>query len=139
MTVTATSFRDIFTEFKSTNVYSDSAITFWITQATNQLDGFRFGSSLDLATMLFVAHNLVLGARDAAAAQSGGISGQASGPISSKSVDKVSVSYDAGLGSIEGASSYNLTSYGQRLYKMMQQFCTGPVYVSPRRPLVFRR
>jgi hypothetical protein len=118
MTIAVTDFLSVFPEFDGPN-YQISQINFWIPQAYNQLNAQRFGVTLDLAAMLFVAHNLVLGARDATVAANGGIPGMASGPVNSKGVDKVHVGYDTGATLLAGAGYWNATSYGQRLYRMM--------------------
>lgn len=123
----------VFPEFASPATYPEAQVAFWLGQAPNQISEVRFGKSFDLGCMLFAAHNLALGARDAKAAAAGGISGSASGVTSSKTVDKVTVSYDTGATTIAGAGAWNATSYGTRLYKMMQGANTGPVYVANRR------
>jgi len=136
MTVTAQSFVAVYSEFANPVTYPTEAVQFWISQAAITLNLCVFGASADLATMLYVAHNLVLSARNAREAQRGGIVGQATGPVSAKSVGPVSVSYNTGLVAIEGAGIWNGTSYGQQLYKMMQTFGTGPVY-APRPTRVY--
>jgi hypothetical protein len=118
MTIAASDFTAVFPEFDGA-AYQVSQIDFWIAQAYNQLNECRFGVTLDLAAMLFVAHNLVLSARDATVTANGGIPGQASGPLLSKGVDKVSAGYDTGANQSPGAGMWNATSYGQRLYRMM--------------------
>jgi hypothetical protein len=118
MTILATDFIAAFPEF-NTPSYPIAQINFWIPQAYNQLNACRFGVTLDLAAMLFVAHNLVLSARDAAITANGGIPGQSSGPLNSKGVDKVHAGYDTTANQSPGAGMWNATSYGQRLYRMM--------------------
>lgn len=117
--IAAADFINAFPEFNNSSIYPFSQINFWITQAYNQLNATRFGVTLDLAAMLFVAHNLVLSARDAVITANGGVPGQSSGPLSSKGVDKVSASYDTDANQSPGAGMWNATSYGQRLYRMM--------------------
>ncbi len=81
--------------------------------------------------MLFAAHNTVLGAQAAAVANVGGIVGQTSGPLASKTVGPVSASYDVNAVTSENAGILNATQYGQRLWKMMLTFGSGPMYVPP--------
>lgn len=134
MTATYATFVAAFPEFANATTYPEAGVTFWLSQAYVQLNAWRFGTSLDLAAMLFAAHNIVLGAQAAAtAATASGIVGQASGPLQSKSVGPVSASYDTQAVATEGAGIYNATSYGQRLWKMMQVYCVGPAYVPGRR------
>jgi hypothetical protein len=140
MAVTYATFIATFPEFTNETRYPEGQFDIWSAQAYVQLNACRFGTSLDLAAMLFTAHNLVLYARNAAAAATefagGGAVGQVTGPINSKSVDKASVSYSPDLQSDENAGFWNSTTYGQRLWQMMRQFTSGPVYV-PGRPQYF--
>ena len=131
MAVTYDSFVAVFPEFSDATAYSQASVAFWIGQAAFQLNANRLRNSYDLAVMLFTAHNLVLGKRDARAAAGGGTPGQVSGPQSSKAVDKVSVSYDTGAVTYPGAGEWNATSYGQRLYRLLRAVGAGPVYVLP--------
>lgn len=134
MTITPATFIQAFPEFENTSQYPPLGISFWITQAYNQLNAWRFGTSLDLAASLFVAHNMVLGAQaSATAATPTGIVGQASGPLASKTVGPVSGTFDTAAVATEGAGIWNQTQYGQRLWKMMQTYCSGPAYVPGRR------
>src|ERR1700730_7677771 len=119
MTIAAADFIAAFPEFSNNAIYPISQIDFWIPQAYNQLNADRFGASLDLAAMLFVAHNIVLSARESVTGNVGGVAGQATGPVSSKGVGQVSLGYDTAAMQIPGAGAWNGTSYGQRLYRMM--------------------
>lgn len=122
-----------FPEFSNGVLYPKTQIDFWIPQAYAQLNAYRLCGTLDLAAMLFVAHNVSLSAREAASASAGQVSAATSGPIASKSIGKVSVSYSS-AGVIDGAGSWNDTIYGQRLYTMIRAFGAGPAYVrGPRR------
>ncbi|MFG1417179.1 DUF4054 domain-containing protein [Xanthobacter sp. V0B-10] len=123
----------VFPEFASPATFPEAQVAFWLGQAPNQLSARRFGANFELACMLFAAHNLALGAKDAKAAAFGGVGGGASGVTSSKTVDKVTVSYDTGATTIAGAGAWNATSYGTRLYKMIQAANTGPYYIPNRR------
>jgi hypothetical protein len=129
MTVTYPTFLLAFNEFQNQSKYPPATVTFWIGQAYLEIDPCRFGTSEDLAVMLFVAHNITLSARNAASANAGGVVGEANGPVSSKSVGPVSVGYDTAAAALAGAGPWNLTSYGQRFYEMLKQFYRGPAYV----------
>lgn len=104
-------FRQVFPEFGSDTAYPDAVVDFWFGQARIQLDPQRWADLLDQGTALFVAHKLVLARRNAAAGTRG-IPGEASGPTASKTIDKLSKSFDTGAASLEGAGSWNLTTYG---------------------------
>lgn len=134
--ITADSFIEIFPEFSNNAVYRISQINFWITQAYAQLNTTRFGAQLDLAAMLFVAHNIVLSARAARSTATGnpgqapGIPGESTGAVNSKGAGGVHIGYDTGAVQTPGAGPWNATSYGQRLYKMMVA-TGGFAYVTP--------
>lgn len=135
MTVDRDAFVTAFPEFGNVDTYPDSQVDFWIAQALLALASARFGRQIDLAVMLFAAHNLALSvpAKRAEAIAPGGAASVSIAPVSSKAVDGISKSYDNGLVAISGAGPWNATSYGQRLYKMLQGANTGPLYrVSPR-------
>ena len=82
---------------------------------------------LDTGTEFFIAHNLAMDARNALSASKGGVPGQATGIVASKSVGGVSVSYDTGSGSMAGAGQYNLTTYGQQYYALEQIVGAGGI------------
>lgn len=80
---------------------------------------------IDYGAGLFVAHHLVLEARNAATANAGGIPGTVEGVRTAKSVDKVAISYDAQSVALEGAAFWNMTSYGIRFYQLTRAYGTG--------------
>ena len=129
MTIAISQFRADYPEFASTSVYPNSQVNYWLSMAYSMLNAGRFKSQLDMAAELFVAHNISLEARAQAEAKNGGIPGQTTGPLSSKSVDKVSVSYDTGSGIQPDAGHWNLTIYGTRLIRMMRMFGAGPLQI----------
>lgn len=129
MTVTYTSFTGAFPEFSDGTKYPETQVDFWLSQAPNMLNERRLGANFDLATMLFVAHNVAISAKESRLGAQG-LAGGSAGIVSAKSVDKVSVSYDTTSTAIAGAGAWNQTSYGQRLYKMFQAAAAGPFYVS---------
>ena len=135
MTVTRDSLTVAFPEFGSEETYSADTIDFWIAQAATALDPRRFGRQLDLATMLFVAHNIALGipAQRAEEAGAGGLAGATFAPVTSKAVDGVSKSYDVALTAFANAGPWNATTYGQRFFLMLRGAAAGPLYrVAPR-------
>ena len=135
-------FRQNFPEFTSTTVFPSSAVLFWISIATMMLPTQTWGmgstaaqtpvtTPLDMGLSLFVAHNLVLEAKNAkAAAIPGGIPGSgAGGPVSSESVGGVSRSYDVGVAINLDAGPWNLTNYGTRFVFMARLMGKGPIQI----------
>jgi hypothetical protein len=84
----------------------------------------------DTGVMLLTAHYLVFAAKDQMAAEAGGVPGEATGNISSKSVDKVSVSYDSSAITASGASDLALTSYGLRHLRLSRMFGAGGLQIA---------
>ena len=128
MTVIASSFRAVFTEFDSTK-YPDATVTWWIARAYRMLRAEVWGDDIDDGVMLFIAHNLVLGYRNIKGAASDNL-GASSGPVASKGVGAVSVSFDTTAGTIEGAADYNLTTYGVQFAHLMRMYGAGGIQVT---------
>lgn len=118
-------FRAAFSEFADETVYPDALIQMWLTYAASMVNATRWGVLTTLGVQLVAAHNVVLSARDEAAGSAGAAPGTASGPVSSKSIDRLSVSYDAGAIAIAGGGSWNMTSYGIRYITLSQTMGGG--------------
>lgn len=129
MTVTVASFRADFPEFASTVKFPTNQITYYLNLAGLMLNAARWNNSLDMGTELFIAHNITIEAKAAAESAAGGIPGTTTGPIGSKSVDKVSISYSTGDAIQPGAGHWNLTVYGTRFIRLMRMFGAGPLFV----------
>jgi hypothetical protein len=114
-------FRQVFQSFDDPETYSDTAINFWAGIGEGRLPADKWASDWTLGVMYFVAHHLAIRQRDQLAATPG----EVKGPASSKSVDKVSISYENGLITVEGAGGWNLTSYGIELYRMARNVGAG--------------
>ena len=127
--MTAASFRSNYPEFGSLSAYPASAVTYWLTLAGKLLNAPRWQDLIDVGTELFVAHNLALEAKAQAEAQNGSPPGGQVGPISNKSVDKVSVAYDVAVGVDADSSHWNLTIYGTRFINLAKMMGAGPVQV----------
>jgi hypothetical protein len=80
----------------------------------------------DIGLELLVAHYITLNKKQADAAAAGALPGLAEGVISSKSVGPASVSYDTQLTGEPGAGHWNLTTYGQRYYRLAEMMGSGP-------------
>lgn len=128
MIVDLPTFVAAFPEFANAAVYPPAQFAFWEAEAERELPAIRLGSSLPVAIMLFVAHNVSLSAQAARTVSGGGIAGGVDGPVSSKSVGPVSKSYDLGSSTLPGAGEFNLTGYGRRLYRLLKSAGSGPVY-----------
>lgn len=129
MTISIAQFRADYPEFSSTTQYPNSQVTYWLNLAYSVLNAGRWGRQLDIGAALFTAHNIVIEARAQTEALQGALPGQMTGPVSSKSVDKVSVSYDTASGIEAGAGHWNLTIYGARFAKLIRLFGAGPLQI----------
>lgn len=128
MAVTRDDLVAVFPEFGDAATYPDAAVTFWLDQAGISLTDAVFGQQLSLATMLWVAHNLVLSRMGTTG---GGVGSLA--PATSKSVGGASKSMDPSLILSEGAGIWNGSLYGVRFYNLVRALATGPRYrASPR-------
>lgn len=125
--MTPATFRANFPEFSCTKNYPDSAVEFWFTVADGLLNFDRWANLYDYGTQLIVAHHLAIASRDSAAAQAGGIPGTVQGVQSSKSVDKVSVSYDTKAVTNETEAFWNMTTYGIRLIQLSRMVGAGGI------------
>jgi len=127
--VTPPLFRSNYPEFSSTDRFPNSGVQYWLDTAYSFLNASRWGKQLDIGVSLYVAHNLSLEARAQAEAANGGVPGGQVGPVSSKSIDKVSVGYDTGAGTETGAGHWNSTIYGTRFFRLVKMFGSGPIQV----------
>ena len=129
MTVTNASFRADFPEFASTVTYPDGTVNFWMNIAAKMTNLDRWADMADMGQELFIAHHITLQARAQKEAANGAIPGAGSGPVSSKSVDRVSVAYDTAIAAEADGGNYNLTTYGSRYLHFARLFGAGPIYV----------
>lgn len=125
----AAQFRTDFPEFSDTAAYPDSGVTYWLRIAGLLMDTLKWGDLYDVGTELFIAHNLVLERQAQKSAATGAVPGQSQGPTSSKTVDKVSVSYDTNAGIVKDAGHWNLTTYGTRYMGLVNMIGAGGMQV----------
>jgi len=118
-------FRQDFPEFGNTTTYQDASVSFWMTIAVSMVNPDRWGVLTDQGIELVTAHHLALAKRDQDASAAGGTPGEVKGPTSSKSVDKVSVSYDTGAVTLQDAGFWNLTTYGVRFLTIARAMGAG--------------
>lgn len=102
---------------------SDSTVNLAIADAVPFFDEARWESFFAQGFCAFVAHQLRANERAAA----GG--GTASGPVVSKTVGDVSVSYQAGAALRTGDAYYAATPYGQRYLQLRRIVGLGAVAV----------
>lgn len=133
MAITAAQMRVNFPEFASNVKYSDGLVNFWIQWAYLLLDSCRWRQALDLGAQLYVAHNLSLEGLAGAEGANGAPPGMTVGPVVSKTVGELTVTYDVASGINEGDQHWALTNYGTRFIKFARQFGTGPVQTRPGR------
>ncbi|MEE3504839.1 DUF4054 domain-containing protein [Pseudomonas sp. 10C3] len=120
-------FRQDFPEFADPSKYSDTSVNLWLTLGGKTLDPDRWCDYLDLGLELFAAHNLSLAAGNQLASTVGGTPGQIKGPVTSKSVDKVSVGYDSGAAVLEGGGFFNLSTYGIQFLQIARMVGSGGI------------
>lgn len=118
--MTIEEFRTKFPEFASDTIYPDASVQFYLDLADTLLSITAWRSLRPFGIALFVAHNLALDRQSTLSAIGGGAPGINVGVISSKAVGAVSVSYDVAAGMDPLAKSWNLTSYGRRIWNLIR-------------------
>lgn len=129
MSIDIATFRTDYPEFGDASAFPDAGVTYWLKVAGLLLNPCRWQDMLDVATELFVAHNLALERQAQKSATTGAVPGLSTGPVSSKTVGPVTQAYDTTAGINEDAGHWNLTTYGTRFYQLMQMFGAGPIQV----------
>lgn len=117
-------FRTNFPEFTEA-LYPDSMVTFWSNFGEVMVLEKRWSTVKPQGVALFTAHHLVLAKANVDSSTSGGLPGQTTGPIASKAVGSVSVSYDTNSTLETGAGHWNQTSYGKQFIHLARMFGAG--------------
>jgi hypothetical protein len=120
-------FRAAFPEFADTARYPDEQLNFWSSIAIAQVNSDRWGAQTDTGVMLYVAHEVTLAAQSQASGVIGGTPGGQSGPVNSKTVGSVSVSYDTAQAAEKDAGHWNLTVYGKQFFHLARIFGAGVI------------
>lgn len=120
-------FRATYPEFNDPTRYTASSIGIQIAYAGLRLNVDRWSDLLDMGAGLFVAHHLALSDRARATAATGGAPGAVSGIVASKSVDKVSVSYDVSSVSLVDGGYWNMTIYGIQFLQLSRMVGAGGI------------
>ncbi len=119
-------FRRDFPQFADPAKYPEAQIQFRLNLADELLSENVTGKKLfPYFAGLFVAHYMTLWAADSRAMLAGGPGGSTNGVQSSKSVDKVSVSYDTSATLNPDAGFWNNTRYGAEFYQLIMMFGAG--------------
>jgi hypothetical protein len=121
--LTLSDFRERFPEFDAED-YPDSAVNARLALAAKFFtEDIWTDEAVRLhAEGLYAAHFLKLHGSSAAGGNGGG---SAEAPVSSKSVDGVSVSYDTSSASYSTGGMWNATAYGKELYALIRVFGAG--------------
>lgn len=121
-------FREMFPQFKDTTTYPTPMISARLALADVMLSESRFGEEIfPYVVGLFVAHYIALYAADMRGVAVGSAGGANSGVQTSKSVDKVSVSYDASVTLNPDAGFWNNTRYGSEFWEYLMIFGAGAI------------
>lgn len=129
MSITPSQLRSDFPEFADSTKYPDSLIQMWLTVAASLVNASRWMELTDIGIELVTAHHLVIALRDQTAAAVGGVPGEMTGPTASKSVDKVSKSYDTSAATLDNAGFWALSSYGIRYLGLARMMGAGGLQV----------
>ncbi|MGH7867906.1 MAG: DUF4054 domain-containing protein [Candidatus Dormibacteraceae bacterium] len=136
--ITAAQFNVDFPEFADVIAFPPSRINFWLNVASQLMNQDRWGAPaakgqsgtlFDVGQELFVAHFMTTGARAQAVVDNGGIPGEMTGPVNSKGVDKVSVSYTTSEATASNADHWNLSVYGVQYIHLARLVGFGPIQV----------
>jgi hypothetical protein len=111
-------FRVNFPAFSDAVRYPDPVITFWSSLAVGFVSDEALGSLYNQAIELFTAHHLFIAAQ-------GADSAGAAGPVQSKAVGSVSVSYDSSSSLELNAGHWNSSSYGKIFIQLIRQHGHG--------------
>lgn len=121
-------FRADFPQFSDETKYPTLMIKARLSLADVLMSESRFGEDIfPYVVELFVAHYMALYAADMRGAAVGTAGGANSGVQTSKSVDKVSVSYDASTTLNPDAGFWNNTRYGAEFWEYLMIFGAGAI------------
>lgn len=126
--VTPKQFRKDFPEFADGSVYTNGTLNYWLAVSQRLNNPCVWKDLLPLGIELLAAHWITEEAQSQKAALTGGNPGAAvGGPVQSKSVDAVSISYAVQSIMEQGAGDLNATVYGRRWYHFAQLFGAGGI------------
>jgi hypothetical protein len=118
-------FRLHFPAFADTTTFPDPQVQFFIDMATVMCNPVVWCQLRQMGVELLTAHFLTMQQWMMQGAAGGGVPGMATGIASSKSVSKVSVSYDQTTGTTEGFGPFMYTVWGRQYAWYAQLAGTG--------------
>lgn len=122
---TVQQFRTDYPEFANETRYPDAIINRALRQADLTLDQNVQLDQFVFLAELFTAHYTELGGRTLAASAIGGVNSGGGGVLTSKSVDKVSASYDVSGIVDPDAGFWNNTGYGREFFWWWSMYGAG--------------
>lgn len=127
MAITPQDVRDRYPEFSSVTDYPDARIQTWITKGEGELSEAAWGDQYNEGLLAYTAHFLSWSAQTFSSGGAGG----SIGPVASKSVGDVSVSFAnvAGGNASALASFFLSTPYGQEYWRLVQLYGVGMLAV----------
>lgn len=120
-------FRQTMPAFASVDDYPSAQFNFYLKLGVKLLPESRWDDLLDDGLTFFVAHYLVLYARDMSFVDIGGIGGKVIGNETAKSIDGVSKSMDVSGVMITDAGHWNQTTFGIQFYQLMRMIGAGGI------------
>lgn len=120
-------FRQTMPAFASVDDYPSAQFNFYLKLGVKLLPESRWDDLLDDGLTFFVAHYLVLYARDMSFVDIGGIGGKVVGNETAKSIDSVSKSMDVSGILMTDAGHWNQTTFGIQFYQLMQMIGAGGI------------
>lgn len=120
-------FRQTMPAFASVDDYPSAQFNFYLKLGVKLLPESRWDDLLDDGLTFFVAHYLVLYARDMSFVDIGGIGGKVVGNETAKSIDGVSKSMDVSGVLMTDAGHWNQTIFGIQFYQLMQMIGAGGI------------
>lgn len=120
-------FRQTMPVFADVGLYPSFQFNFYLKLGVKLLPESRWDDLLDEGLTFFIAHYLVLYARDMFFVDVGGIGGKVIGNETSKSVDSVSKSMDVSGILNTDAGHWNQTTFGIQFYQLMQMIGAGGI------------
>lgn len=121
-------FRTDFPQFADETKYPTPMIQARLSMADVLMSESRFGEDVfPYVVELFVAHYMSLYAVDMRGVSTGGAGGKNTGVMTSKSIDKVSASYDVSVTLNPDAGFWNNTRYGSEFWEYLMIFGAGAI------------
>lgn len=120
-------FRANFPEFNDSAKYPDAMLNFWAGLGEVMLIEERWKDAYPWGLQLYVAHEAAIAARNARTGAAGGMPGTGIGLQSNKTVGSTSIGYDTASTIEKNAGWWNLTTYGQQLYRLVRLIGAGAI------------